>query len=153
MIKYTVTHAGFEPVHILFMPWANIVASRIKQCLRRENRIYMSGLYWGCIGRLVLKASYIIVVSGWVMFCCRFSDGLSVGSWIVGLAAYISVRFFVVSESQRAFSLSVPGLSFPGREVCVFKGIVSKICLLWQLECGRTFIFMIGGEFFPRGRG
>ena len=64
------------------------------------------------------------------MSCCRFSDGLSVGSWIVGLAAYISVRFFVVSESQRAFSLSVLGLSFPGREVCVFKGIVSKICLL-----------------------
>ena len=59
-----VAHARFELVHILFMPWAYIVASRIKQCLRRENRIYMSGLYWGCIGRLVLKASYIIVVSG-----------------------------------------------------------------------------------------
>ena len=30
MIKHAVTNAGFEPVHILFMPWANIVASRIK---------------------------------------------------------------------------------------------------------------------------
>ena len=64
MIKYTVAHARFELVHILFMPWAYIVASRIKQCLRRENRIYISGLYRCCIGRLVLKASYIIVMSG-----------------------------------------------------------------------------------------
>ena len=63
MIKHAVTHAGFEPVHILFMPWAYIVASRIK-LFRRESRIYMSGLYWGCIGILVLKASYIIVMLG-----------------------------------------------------------------------------------------
>ena len=133
----------------------------------------------------------------------------------------LPVRLFVVSESQRAFSPSVPGSSLPCREGesrfggvwpdwsllgesrgtaafsskgfrikkdyvlltrlcprfpsavqaaplmsphhlsglddslghCVFKVIVSKICLLWQLECGRTFIFMIGGEIFPRGRG
>ena len=153
MIKHAVAHARFELVHILFMPWAYIVASRIKLFLRGESRTFMSRLYRDCIGWFELKASYIIAMSGWMMCCFRLSDGLSVGSWIVGLAAYISVRFFVVSESQRAFSLSVPGLSFPGREVCVFKGIVSTICLLWQLECGRTFIFMIGGEIFPRGRG
>ena len=64
MIKHTVTHAGFEPVHILFMPWANIVASRIKLFLCGESRTSMSGLYRSCIGRLVLKPSYIIVMSG-----------------------------------------------------------------------------------------
>lgn len=85
------------------MPWANIVASRIKLFLCGESRTSMSGLYRSCIGRLVLKPSYIIVMSGWVMYCFRFSDGLSVGLLIVGLAAYFPSGYLLYQKVKERF--------------------------------------------------